>query len=223
MWFCLAWAGDPYGEEEPATRGRVRGFSASGFRGKGWRQVCGWGVISKHHFYCPFKQKTPPHVRDGVCLGRNFGKFAYGRSGLLGCFDFLNCLGDPCGDLVRVALGVWTAVFQVALPVCIGIGVGNPDGCTAVGDAVAEFVYGLGFVGTGETQFILRTVGCDVCSSRYSSNLAMRALKKPSPPVSRMYLEEKLECIPEPFQSPAKGLQCQSTSTPYFSQTRKRM
>ncbi len=34
-----------------------------------------------------------------------------------------------------------------------------------------------------------------------------------------MYLVEKLEWKPEPFQSPRIGLQCHSMSTPYFSQS----
>src|ERR1700745_1070677 len=43
------------------------------------------------------------------------------------------------------------------------------------------------------------------------------------PPTSRMYLVEKLACMPDPFQSVSpSGLQWNSMSTPYFSVSRSR-
>ena len=59
------------------------------------------------------------------------------RSDLL---DFRDSLKDTRSDSVRISLGVWTTIFKVALPVVLGEGVWDANGCSAVGNAPRELV-----------------------------------------------------------------------------------
>src|SRR6478609_9609158 len=71
-------------------------------------------------------------------------------------------LEDPRGDLIRVALGVWTAVFEVALVVVLHEAVRHADGSAAVGEAVGELVDRLGLVETGQAKVVVRAVDGNV-------------------------------------------------------------
>src|SRR5215469_133734 len=55
----------------------------------------------------------------------------------------------------------------------------------------------------------------------FCSNCFISISKYSLPPTSRIYFVEKLECMPEPFQSVSpSGLQCHSISTSYVSHSR---
>src|SRR5690606_19631806 len=59
-----------------------------------------------------------------------------------------------------------------------------------------------------------------MCSLITGSNARQTFSKTSFDPASRSALLEKLACIPDPFQSPRTGLQCQLIETPYFSPLR---
>src|SRR5688572_18817775 len=71
-------------------------------------------------------------------------------------------LQDTTGDLVRVALRVWTAVFQVSLVAVVHEAVRDADGSATICDAVVEFVDRLRFMQSGEAEVIIRPVDGDV-------------------------------------------------------------
>ena len=61
-------------------------------------------------------------------------------------------------DLVGIALGIRTAIFEVS-PVAIGDkAVRHADRRTAIGDAIAELMDGLGLVLAGQAQMVVRSV-----------------------------------------------------------------
>ena len=76
----------------------------------------------------------------------------YGRDGLK----------DAACDLVGIALGVWTPVFEVALVAVVHEAVWDANGRAAIGDSVAEFVDGLRLVEAGEAEMVIRAVHGDV-------------------------------------------------------------
>ena len=73
-----------------------------------------------------------------------------------------NRLKDAAGDFVRVALGIWTTVFEVTFVAVINEAVRHTDRCAAVSQAVAEFVDGLGLVETCEAEMVIRPVNGDM-------------------------------------------------------------
>ena len=65
--------------------------------------------------------------------------------------------------MVWIALGVWTAVFQVALIlVVLNEAVWDADGSATVSNTVGELVDGLGLVQAGEAHVVVWTVNSDV-------------------------------------------------------------
>lgn len=91
---------------------------------------------------------------------------AFCQSELLFAFfgerDSRNRLQDAAGDLVGIALGVRTAIFQVTFIVVVHETVRDADGCAAVRNPVVELVNGLRFVQAGETEMIVRAIHGDV-------------------------------------------------------------
>ena len=86
---------------------------------------------------------------------------AFGLNSFLcgsGSGHFLNRLENTARDLVGIALAVRTTIFQVTFVTVVDKAVGDPDGRTAVGDTVAEFVDRLGLVKTGQTKVVVRTI-----------------------------------------------------------------
>ena len=65
-------------------------------------------------------------------------------------------------DLVGIALGVWTPVFEVALVAVVHEAVWDANGRAAIGDSVAEFVDGLRLVEAGEAEMVIGAVHSDV-------------------------------------------------------------
>ena len=122
-------------------------------------------------------------------------------------------------DLVGIAFGVRAAILQIALVTVLDEVDGHPDGSATIGETVAELVDGLRFVQARQAQMVIRAVHGNVLGD-VVGNAFMRDSKYSLPPTSRRYFVEKLQCMPDPFQSPLMGLQCSSTSTSYFSQRR---
>src|ERR1700712_2050766 len=71
-------------------------------------------------------------------------------------------LQDLRRDLVRVALGVRAAVFEIALVVIVGEAVRHPDRGTTVCNAVGEAVDRLGLVMPGQAQMVVRAIDGDM-------------------------------------------------------------
>jgi hypothetical protein len=69
---------------------------------------------------------------------------------------------NAAGDLVGIALGVRTAVFEVALVAVVHEAVRDADRGTAVGEAVGELVDRLGLVEAGQAQVVVRAIDGDV-------------------------------------------------------------
>jgi len=76
-------------------------------------------------------------------------------------------LDQNLSDLIRIAVGGGSAIFQVAFAV-FGHVPWNPDGAAPVGDSGGEVVNGGGFVEAGETTLVVLAlvgvVGLDVAN-----------------------------------------------------------
>ena len=79
-------------------------------------------------------------------------------------FDWNGCDGleNAACDLVRVALGVWTTVFEVTFVAVVHEAVRDADGRATVSNPVTELVDGLRFMEAGEAQVVVRAVHGDV-------------------------------------------------------------
>ena len=73
-----------------------------------------------------------------------------------------NRLKDAAGNFIRVALGIWTTVFEVTFVAAIDKAVGHTDRCATICQAIAEFVDGLGLVETCEAEMVIRPVNGDM-------------------------------------------------------------
>src|SRR5690349_7882464 len=78
------------------------------------------------------------------------------------CRNGLDGLQDATGNLVGVALRVWTAIFEIALVAVVHKAVRDTDGCATIRDTVVELVDGLCFVETREAEMIVRAIHSNV-------------------------------------------------------------
>ena len=77
--------------------------------------------------------------------------------------DFGDRLENARTDLVWIAFRVWTAVFQVTLPlVAFDVCVRHADRGSTIGNSPREFIDRLRFVQSGQTHVIVWPVSSDV-------------------------------------------------------------